>query len=504
MRNALMRNTGTYSTIVTSGIMLLMISGCSGSGGSPDLSPSMNDDTLPEAVLTWSECEPASLLECSTLDVPVNYSMPDGETITIAINRLPATGLQTIGSLVINPGGPGGSGIETLQQLSEEALIPEKIRNSYDIVGFDPRGVGASTPVDCDEFETEDINEYPRNAEDINEVLMQRTAVANLCSEKYGSYLTQLGSLNVVRDMESMRKALGDQQLNFLGYSYGTRLAALYLQTYPAHSGRLILDASMSPIPEIAVISEGTLESMQDNLTRMLSYCVLSKPDCNSTELETMLTTRINALQASDDPVAAQELDVLGLLVIFGVQEPEFGEIAIEPISEYLISEDPSILTEFTAFIEMVLGPDILEDSGSETIQSAVMCADDAIRPDVDYLTALLARFNATSDLFAETMIAQASLCAGWPEAVEPLSPIATDTAPMSLVIGGTTDALTPDIWGQQMTQSIGGTYLESQHLGHTVLFQDRSTCADNIATSFLVDGVLPETTVCPLEDESI
>lgn len=484
-----------HSALIKSGLMLLVISGCSSNS-------SMDAGNEPESNLSWTVCEPGSMLECSSLEVPVNYKMPEGEKITIALNRLPATSTEKLGSLVLNPGGPGGSGIDTLQQIVEEPAVPDLILRSYDIIGFDPRGIGDSRPVDCSEFDIDDFNEYPQNAEDIAQLLAQRTTSASLCSDKYGTYLTQLGSLNVVRDMESMRVALGDEKLNFLGFSYGTRLAALYLQEYPAQSGRVILDASMLPASDVLGLSEGALLSMQANLRRLLSFCTQSDPTCNSTELESLLKTRINTLLASEDPLAGEELELLAELVIGGVQEPGIGELAAGPISEYLISGDLSVLIDFVTLLEALTGPEPLEDSDSSTAELAVMCADDATRPDAESMAPLFDRFNAISDLFAESMIAQASMCAGWPAAVEPLSPIAVDTAPIAVVIGGTTDALTPINWGQKMAQSIGAVFVESRHLGHTVLFQDASACADDIVSRFLIEGVLPENAVCALEDD--
>ena len=130
-----------------------------------------------------------------------------------------------------------------------------------------------------------------------------------------------------------------------------------------------------------------------------------------------------------------------------------------------------------------------------------MLCADDAARPTVEEIEALRTRFNEKSDLVAELQLIGAATCMGWPQALRPLAPIATDTAPELLVIGGPADSQTPAVWSERMSQAIGARYLLSEHLGHTVVFNDGNPCTDRVAIDYLVNGVLPDQSVCPISE---
>jgi len=322
-------------------MIVVLLSACS----SDD--PSTDEPKLEQPrTLIWRSCPDNPELGCATLKVPMDHTNVQSDEIDIALNRLAAIEQPAIGALLFNPGGPGGSGIEALEVLASIDTVPASVRQRYDLIGFDPRGIGASTPVDCEEFATGDVSDYIRDRSEIEDFVQQATNVARQCEEKYGSYLQYLGSMNVVRDMEFIRKALAVEQLDFIGYSYGTRLAALYLQSYPESSGAFVLDGSVRPVASVAPLVEGALPALQSNLEAMLA-------------------------------------------------------------------------------------------------------------------------------------------------------PIATNTAPASLVIGGTSDAQTPLLWSTEMAAAIGGYFLASSHAGHTSVFTEQSECVDRLVTDFLLDGQLPNGVDC-------
>lgn len=131
--------------------------------------------------------------------------------------------------------------------------------------------------------------------------------------------------------------------------------------------------------------------------------------------------------------------------------------------------------------------------------QRAVLCTDDAARPTVQEVEALRSRFNEKSDLVAELQLIGAGSCMDWPEALRPLAPIAADTAPELLVVAGPADSQTPAVWSERMAQAIGARYLLSEHLGHTVVFNGENQCVDQVVIDYLVDGVLPDQSICPV-----
>jgi len=158
----------------------------------------------------------------------------------------------------------------------------------------------------------------------------------------------------------------------------------------------------------------------------------------------------------------------------------------------YLEDDNIVPLREAVSLNQTQLGPGL-----SIASNIAVMCADDPARPTVESLEQVSRDFNQLSDLLAESAVTQSAICAGWPTALDPIPPIATGQAPASIVIGGPTDAQTPLIFAQQMAPAVGGQFLLSQHLGHTVSFQNKSSCVDSNLINFLLDGSLPTTGVC-------
>jgi pimeloyl-ACP methyl ester carboxylesterase len=463
------------------------------------ISACSSDDAAetPVDALVWRSCEARPNLECTTLKVPMDYTRDASEEITLGINRLPALEQPARGSILVNPGGPGGSGMALVEALSETDSIPSRIRNAFDIVGFDPRGIGRSTPVDCSEFASDGASIYLVDRAAIASYANEAIAVVQACADKYGSYLQQLGSRNVVRDMDEIRIALNEDTLNFIGYSYGSRLAGLYLQHYPETSGSLILDASMSPVSQVMTLTEQALPAMQKNLFAMLAQCDQFAEACNADDLHQQLIAKANSLR---DAGNAEEADLLTEVVVLAIQSPELGDFLIGPLLTYLQTDDYSeieVTLNLFGFDE-----EDLQGEDDETATLAVLCADDASRPTVDELEAALSRFNNVSDLLAESSVAQAASCVGWPQALEPLPEITTRNAPTSLVIAGASDANTPQRWSEEMASSIGGYLVVSEHRGHTGVFTEVSDCLDEIAEQFLLEQKLPDTDRCEANPE--
>lgn len=479
-----MKNLYTFLFVVGGSVWF---SACS----SPD-NGSSNNPANQNSALNWQNCGDQSLLLCSTLDVLADPTDPESETISLALNRLPSIQDEREGIVLINPGGPGGSGIEFLEELSSPGALPQSLREKYDFIGFDPRGVGGSGAVDCSEFGSTEINEYLASDLAIDQFVENQVTTATSCEQKYGAYLQSLGSQNVVHDMDAIRHAAGEDKIHYLGYSYGTRLGGLYLQTYPENSGHFILDGSVSPESEVEILAFGALEAMQSSLVSIFEECGSLGLDCNGAQLLEQLENKIISL-ANDGP--EEEFEVLLRLVYFTAENSVVGPILLPPLYEYLQTND---ITELQEIYES--GVNEYFEDGDDTAERAVMCADDAVRPTASELKTRLSDYNEISNIFAEIYVPQSGMCSGWPESVDALPTITTNQAPPALVIGGTTDTLTLARWSQEMAQSIGGYYLESNHLGHTTVFSGQSSCVDAIAEEFLLTGLQPVESLCLLE----
>ncbi|HEY6738065.1 MAG TPA: alpha/beta fold hydrolase, partial [Actinopolymorphaceae bacterium] len=231
--------------------------------------------------LEWKQCLSRSL-QCAKLRVPIDYEQPDGKTIELALMRVQAKEPENrLGSLVINPGGPGGSGVQFASNAPVIFGAPVKAR--YDIVGFDPRGVAGSAPVECvsdremDAFLAADAS--PDNPREKRELLALAEKFAKGCAEHTGELLAHVSTENVVRDLDVLRGALGDEQLNYMGASYGTYVGSLYADRFPQRVGRMVLDAGLDPELSAKDLGLGQAQGFELALDSFLRDCV-SREDC--------------------------------------------------------------------------------------------------------------------------------------------------------------------------------------------------------------------------------
>ncbi|WP_149550857.1 alpha/beta hydrolase [Streptomyces marokkonensis] len=198
----------------------------------------------------WRKCgtDDHPTLQCASVEVPLDHSAPAGRTITLALSRVPHTAKKYQGPLLVNPGGPGGSGL-TLAGFVASSL-PEKVAAQYDVIGFDPRGVGASEPaLDCapDHFGAVRPDSVPTSPEVEQANLRRAKSFAEACGRKYGDLLPHIGTGAAVRDMDVIRQALGAERINYFGYSYGTYLGTVYAKRFPDRVRRLVLDSVVDP-----------------------------------------------------------------------------------------------------------------------------------------------------------------------------------------------------------------------------------------------------------------
>ncbi len=232
--------------------VLLVLGACSTSGGRSSGSaatttpgsestggPSESSPDPDPATLDWESCDGS--FECSELVVPLDYDDLDGATITLAMARRPANNPdERLGTIIMNPGGPGGSAIDFVESM----YLPGDLMDRFDLLGFDPRGVGRSSPIDCHSHlqDIYDADPTMEDAADKEHYLEVSQAFADECEQKAGDVLPHLGTVNVARDMDQIRIALGDDQVNYLGYSYGTSIGQQYARLFPDRVRTMVLD----------------------------------------------------------------------------------------------------------------------------------------------------------------------------------------------------------------------------------------------------------------------
>ncbi|MEU8587377.1 alpha/beta hydrolase [Streptomyces sp. NPDC048664] len=211
----------------------------------------------------WHRCDTSlpATFQCATIKVPLDYSRPDGKTLRLAISRIRTSDpAKRRGALVFNPGGPGGEGLDMPALM--KPMLPKDVRDRYDLVGFDPRGVGRSSPLTCGLTTTERNTEHPYHPATFDKDVTWARTVAEKCRAKNGATLPYITTRNTARDMDVLRAVVGAKKLSYLGYSYGTYLGAVYAQMFPARTDRFVLDSAVDPARVwrgmIQVWAEGT------------------------------------------------------------------------------------------------------------------------------------------------------------------------------------------------------------------------------------------------------
>jgi pimeloyl-ACP methyl ester carboxylesterase len=225
--------------------------------------------------LSWADCNGGSF-QCATLTVPLDYAKPTGKTLGIAVIRQPSAGSHE-GSLIVNPGGPGASGVDFVAQTAASFA---ELTEHDDLVSFDPRGVGASTPIRC--VSSSDLDAYinenpnPQTAAERATVVAQAERFANACYRKNGNYLEHVGTIDEARDMNVLRAALGDRKLTYYGASYGTYLGAKYAQLFPNRIRAMVLDGALDPTQSVTQENLVQAKGFQVDLNDFLAQCVQS------------------------------------------------------------------------------------------------------------------------------------------------------------------------------------------------------------------------------------
>jgi pimeloyl-ACP methyl ester carboxylesterase len=460
-----------------------------------------------DTTLAWADCGDG--FQCATLTVPVDWSRPTGEQVGIALTRLPAASPdQRLGSLVVNYGGPGESGVGYLHQTS--GRLPQTVRDRFDVVTFDPRGTGASRPIDCadDAFleQSAALAAVPTTAEQLDALHAYNAQFAAGCVQRMGAYAGQVGTRNTARDLEAIRIALGEARLTYLGYSYGAALGAVYAQMFPTSVGRLVLDGP----PDYSLSSRDYAyqqgKGFMDALSAFLDWC--QQTGCSLAasgapgDVLNQLITRVNeqpmpASYVSNDGTTREGTLTSGLLenaVLSLLYDRSRGwPLLADALSEAANTGNaPALL----AYSDQYLGrsPAGAWDPRVEA-NAVISCVDRPTKtaPTSAAELADVAVFQAQLPPWGGSW-ATAS-CVGMPKPAtgDKLGAVRVRGTEPILVIGTTGDPATPYVGAQALTARIpGADLLTFDSTEHTAFGRGISTCIDDAVDAYLVDGTLP------------
>jgi pimeloyl-ACP methyl ester carboxylesterase len=444
--------------------------------------------------LAWRACGDG--FSCSRLLVPLDYAHPSGATMRVAVIRTRAIGSRR-GSLIVNPGGPGASGVDFVRQA---AFAFDALNTHLDIVGFDPRGVGASRPIRClspaglDRFFHTDPE--PRTAATRARLIAISRQFADACWQRNGGYLAHVGTIDAARDMDVLRAALGDRKLTYYGASYGTYLGAKYAQLFPTRIRAMVLDGAVNPAENTVASDIGQSKGFETNLDDFLRWCVRhgSCPLGSTVSAAQQGLDRLEAkVRTHPEPVGARSLGP--------------GEFFIGLASGfYATSEWPGLRAALAAVkrgdgSRLLAFADSLTErrhdgSYSNLMESnmAINCVDRESPTSVAGFDAAAQRAETASPHFGLDILYSSLPCAFWHvPPVERAHPVRAPGAAPILVVGTTHDPATPYVDAQALAAQLGaaGRLVTLAGDGHTAYLRG-DACIERLLNAYLLSARVP------------
>ena len=513
-------------------------SGSLGSSSNSTGSPGGSQGDVPQGLesfysqtIDWKDCsDGTSPFQCGTVTVPLDYEHPDGRTITIAVRKLPASDSDAEhGSLFINPGGPGASGVAMMQVMAP--MFTEELRGAYDIIGFDPRGVGQSTPITC--WTDDEIKQSLAAPDDgstnpmkplkgvtsknvpAQDKIDRGAANAARCAQysQVPELLDHVGTRDVARDLDVLRATNGNTKLNYLGISYGTRIGAIYADLFPDRVGRVVLDSAMDPSKrsggeiraEQITFSEGALRQYVKHCQAQNGCPLTGSTDEAVAQLAAFVDGLDQApLTVPDSDATVNTQDATAVIQRLAVKQPDWDALTAM-LTPAITNHDGTLMAKAkqgsnkssTMPVEAAVNI-----ANSEIMFAAVICNDD---PDTGGTAsdwdAQSAAEKKTYPFFGGTSNAMDAYCRGWGHRgkTPPRETRAKGSDPI-LVVGIKGDIQTLYSWAQSLSNQLdNGHLLTVEGYGHGAF--GTNNCATTAITGFLVDGTMSaDGTTCAAE----
>ncbi|MDR2380215.1 MAG: alpha/beta hydrolase [Bifidobacteriaceae bacterium] len=451
-----------------------------------------------DQTIDWVRCTTAEGAECAWVNAPLDWANPEGETIELALARVTATDNSArLGSLLINPGGPGGSGKAFLA--SALASIGTEVQASFDIVGFDPRGVGDSTAVVC-YTETAQMDEFfaatwPRTLEGFEQSLAVVEPFAQACGENTGPLLGHVDTESAAKDMDLLRALLGDEKLNYLGYSYGTALGAAYAELFPDKVGRMVLDGAIDPSVPADLHEVEQAAGFEAALGAYLDDCLTSS-SCPFRGTKEQAKAQINQflLDVEAKPMAVGSRELTQPLALNGIIVTLYSDLSWPMLSLALSNafdyDDAAFLLELSDIY--------LERSGGEYQSNqmeaflAINCLDARLATDPASVEAHAQALAEASPTIGEFWGYSEKLCEVWPypQVLTPHAVSAPGANPI-IVVGTTGDPATPYQGAVALAEQLeSGVLITFEGEGHTAYGRSNSCVGDAIDQYFVLGDV--------------
>jgi pimeloyl-ACP methyl ester carboxylesterase len=458
-------------------------------------------------VLSWKACTTG--MQCATAKVPLDWSKPTGATIHLALIRHQATDGHPLGSLLVNPGGPGGSGFNFVKD-SLTFAVDKTLESHYDIIGFDPRGVNRSSAVKCytnpktlDNY----IYSIPKGAigsdEWITEVEQQNKTFGAECAKDTGALLGHVDTVSAAKDLDVLRAALGNKKLDYLGYSYGTLLGQTYANLFPKKTGRLVLDGVVDPTVTPFELDADQAQGFELDLRAFLAECPKLK-GCPFTgtvaQSEASIRGVLNKLDAS--PIRNSDGRELGsetmfTAIIFPLYNTANWPYLVDLFND-VANGSAKVAFELADAYNDRNTDGTYQDNETEAF-TAINCLDYPSDPDVATMRTQAAELDKLAPVFGHLMAYGGTSCFDWPyKATRTAGALAAKGSAPILVVGTTGDPATPYAMAQHVAKLLQNGHLITYHgNGHTAYNKDTTPadeCVNTAVDNFFVHGTVPKT----------
>jgi pimeloyl-ACP methyl ester carboxylesterase len=448
----------------------------------------------------------AMTFSCGKLTVPLDYSQPAGQSTQLFVVRVHSSSQRPadrIGSLLVNPGGPGGSGVNLAAGLV--GALSDQLFARFDLIGFDPRGVGLSGPVQCISDKQKDqlaaADPDPRTVAGRAAARQLSQAAVQSCVAKYGRGLAHYNTEETAHDMELIRQAVGDSKLNYLGFSYGTRLGAAYAHQFPTRIRAAVLDGAVDPVADELTTTERQTKAFEDAFDQFAADC-LARSAC--AVLSNPRGT-VEALIAAADrtPIKSSKKGetrlATGGIVTLGVLSALYDQSQWPTLGNALVAARRGDSAGLFALADSYLERDPATGHYSNILDAnlAINCNDSTLKVTDGLVAARAAQWMAKYPIFGRNSAASLYSCYSWPASGHPLPPASAPGAPPILVIGTVHDPATPYAAAGVLAKALGsGVVLSWDGEGHTAY--PKTACIRAKVDSYLITDKPPTGNSCP------
>jgi pimeloyl-ACP methyl ester carboxylesterase len=448
---------------------------------------------LPVARIAWRPCEEDPAAQCGALRLPIDWSAPAGATFELAVARRLATDpKRRVGALLVNPGGPGASGVSLA--IESNRFFGGEVSARFDVVGFDPRGVVGSNPVTCSRGAP---RHQPRNEAEFAALVKANQQLRAECRKANGPLYDHVDTLSVVHDLEALRRALGERQLSFYGASYGTLIGQQYADLYDGRVRTMVLDGNLDHGHTMEQLVVGAAAAAEDSLREFAAWC--ARETACAMHGRPVLARWNEFLVAADEGRLTEGTDQERL--------PITRWYAVQYVYGRLLQPNFQGLGAWLATLRIVdevtpIEPDGSEDGG-QSVRGPVLCQDwtPRVRTYAEFARIVAAQRKAAPHLrYAEEGMEILLTCLGWPErANNPSTPVRLGRGAPILLLNSAHDAITGLPLAESLRRRAPGRFalLRYEGVGHTAYF--RTPCVRAATDAYLVTGRAPaDGTHCP------